>query len=75
MHNQNKGVRMVAFVLCSLSVMALGWFGLRLSAIADFHAKRRMTVRWYDHISTALMIGGALCAAGGQIVLAWKLLP
>ena len=66
---------MVAFVLCSLAVMMLGWFGLKLSAVSDLQAKRRMTVNWYDMIFTVLVCGGAICAAGGLIVLAWKLLP
>lgn len=69
------GVGMVAFVLCSLGVMFLGWFALRISTLADFQAKRRLTVRWYDHISTLFMCGGAFCAAGGLIVLAWRFLP
>lgn len=69
------GVDMVAFVLCSLAVMFLGWFGLRLSAISDFQSKRRLTVRWYDQVFTVMMFGGALSAAGGLIVLAWRFLP
>lgn len=66
---------MVAFVLCNLAVMFLGWFGLRISTFADFQEKRRLTVRWYDQISTLFMCGGALCATGGLIVLAWRFLP
>jgi len=75
MHHQNKGVHMVAFVLCSLSLMALGWFGLRVSVVADIEARRLVRTRWYDVISMVLMLGGALCSVGGLVVLAWRFLP
>lgn len=66
---------MVAFVLCSLALMFLGWFGLQISGAVDMHVRRRYVSHWYDTVLVILMVAGALCAVGGLIVLAWKFLP
>lgn len=66
---------MVAFVLCSLAVMLLGWFGLKISGMVDMQVRGRYSAHWYDTVFAVLMSIGAIFAVVGLIVLAWRFLP